>query len=376
MQNRIKVNTQYNNLLNIFFVMAFFDFTYTYNIYIVILLILFILIILNKFDKKLVYALPLILLAFLYLIVFSFGEFYRFEKTFLLIIPIVYVSLLYEIRIINILKYFLHMNILFIYIEFIYYILFGSTIFPNTTSTLEFMRYHSFFQDSNFFSYTILIYIIFQKINTGKYNVFYIGSLLLSLSISAIGIFIIFIFFFPFFIKKAQIWTTFLRVFSFILITAITFIYYFIVMNSNEIRDLSDNQLISFKLESMARRFDVQSNAINLLIDQNSLLLGLGNDAAKKSNTEGLNLHNTYLQIFLESGFITILLVVCFIIFMFWSINILFVPILSVMFLLGNIMEVFYFPLLLFIFFLSKVYENNLIRRKKSEIFFNSGNIR
>ena len=219
--------------------------------------------------------------------------------------------------------------------------------------------------------------MIYQKINDSKYNLYYIGALFLSLSVSAIVIFILLYLFLPIFIKKVFNYKRFFRIFSFISIVIMTLIYYYIVMHNSDLRNLSDNKFVNFKLVSMSIRFDVQSNAIKRLIKEDKLLLGFGAGTAKKMNDYGLNLHNTYLQMLFEIGLLGILLFFCFFIIIFWQINIAFIPILSFIFLLGNIMEIFYFPLISFIFFLSNVYENNLIRRlKKNEIFFDSSNYR
>lgn len=88
-----------------------------------------------------------------------------------------------------------------------------------------------------------------------------------------------------------------------------------------------------------------------------AILFGMDAGTTKEMNEYGLNLHNTYLQAFLEIGLIGLLTILGFFLIIFFNINILFLPFLSVIFLLGNILEVFYFPLLLFIFYLSKLYE-------------------
>ena len=91
----------------------------------------------------------------------------------------------------------------------------------------------------------------------------------------------------------------------------------------------------------------------------------MGSGYARKMNERGMNLHNTYLQTFLEIGLIGLLVIIVFFFVIYVNINILFLPLLASFFLLGNVLEVFYFPLLLFIFFLSKVYDNYLISKVK-----------
>jgi len=146
-------------------------------------------------------------------------------------------------------------------------------------------------------------------------------------------------------------------------------------MNSDKIRNLSDDPFLQFKLVSLSIRFEVQKNAINKLMETDNLLLGLGIGSARKLNDRNLNLHNTYLQVLVEIGLLGLIPILGLFIFIFWNIHILYVPLLSIMFLLGNIMEVFYFPLLLFIFFLSNAYVSQKYRRK-NEIFINNSNIR
>jgi len=369
-----KYNQQYNTLVNLFFILSFLSITYKYNIYVILLLVIGIFAISKKFKTSLSIILPLFLIPIIYFIEFGFNEFYRVEKTLLMIIPIGYIIYYFRLKVSKILIYFVNINVAFIYIEFILYHFLGITIFPDTTNTLGLLRHHAFFEDSNFFSYVLIAFIIYNKIISKKYNIFYIIALFISLSVSAIIIFFILIFGLYIHQNYFKGYQKFIRIVAFVLTSFFVVLYYFAVMNNDKIQNLSDNPFVKFKLVSMSIRFDVQKKAINTLIEKDSLLFGLGAGSARKLNDRNLNLHNTFLQIFVEIGLIGLLFVVVFCIFILFNIHIYFVSLWSVFILLGNIMEVFYFPLLLFIFFLS----NSYISKKgiKDEVFINNSNIR
>ena len=357
-------NNFYTQVIGLFFILSFFSLTFKTNIYIFIPLFLLSIIFLSSFSYKIAYLLIVFMIGLMYLVVFEFGEFYRFEKTLLLAVPITYILLKYPPQVSKSLKYFINISVFLIYLEFIFYNIFGMTLMPNTTVTLNWPRYHALFEDSNFYSYTILIYLIFNKIQYNKYNFFYIGSILISLSISAITIMIILLLSLNSYKKNISKIKN-IRVYVFYLITLVMTLYYIVALNTSNIIDLSDNKVVQWKLHSMSLRFDVQSQAIDKIIENDTVLLGMGSGYARKMNERGMNLHNTYLQTFLEIGLIGLLVIIVFFFVIYVNINILFLPLLASFFLLGNVLEVFYFPLLLFIFFLSKVYDNYLISKVK-----------
>ena len=373
--NDIVYNKDYSFLVSAFFVVSFFSLTYKYNFYIIFALMIFMYILMNKFRVKLGFLIPLFLITLIYYVDSGFGGFYRYLKTLLLIIPLSYVIFTNKIKINKLFLFFININVLLIYIEFLTYQLLGIIIFSNTTNTLGLLRHHAFFEDSNFFSYTILIFILYGKTVYNKYNFYYIGALLISLSVSAISVFLILVIILYLHRKYFLRYSRFIRVSFFVFITIFISLYYFTVMNSDKIRNLSDDPFLQFKLVSLSIRFEVQKNAINKLMETDNLLLGLGIGSARKLNDRNLNLHNTYLQVLVEIGLLGLIPILGLFIFIFWNIHILYVPLLSIMFLLGNIMEVFYFPLLLFIFFLSNAYVSQKYRRK-NEIFINNSNIR
>lgn len=373
--NNIMYSKDYSFLMSSFFVVSFFSLTYKYNFYIIFALMIFMYIMMSKFRVKLGFLIPLFLITLVYYFDSGFGGFYRYLKTLLLIIPLAYVIFTYKIKINKLFLLFINISVLFIYIEFITYQLFGIIIFPNTTNTLGLLRHHAFFEDSNFFSYTILIFILYGNTVYNKYNFYYIGALLISLSVSAVSVFLILVIILYLHRNYFLRYSRFIRISFFVFITIVISLYYFTVINSDKIRNLSDNPFIQFKLVSLSIRFEVQKNAINKLIETDNLLLGLGIGSARKLNDRNLNLHNTYLQVLVEIGLLGLIPILGLFIFIYWNIHILYVPLLSVVFLLGNIMEVFYFPLLLFIFFLSKVYISQK-HRSKNEILINNSNIR
>lgn len=354
--NSISRNDFYIQMIAIFFILSFIDLTIKLNIYIFIPLFLFFILIFSSFNYKLSYVLPFSIFGLIYFIIYGFGELYRFEKTFLIAIPITYLLFKYSPYMPKVLRYFLNLNVLVIYVEFFTYNVFGLLLMPNTDVMLGLPRYHAFFSDSNFYSYSIVCYMIYNKIKSDKFNLWYIGSIFISLSISAITVMVLFLMFFGIYKKYISKVKNTRILFLFFITFGMSF-YYYTVLNSDDIRKLSEDEAIKFKLVSMSIRFEVQSQAIHSIIENNSILFGMGTGTAKEMNDYGLNLHNTYLQAFLEIGLIGLLTIIGFFLIIFFNTNVLFLPLLSVIFLLGNILEVFYFPLLLFIFYLSKVYE-------------------
>ena len=71
-----------------------------------------------------------------------------------------------------------------------------------------------------------------------------------------------------------------------------------------------------------------------------------------------MNLHNSYLQMLLEMGINCLLIVLVFGMWCYYYLDKHFVLLFVALFLLGNVLEVFYFPLLSFILFLSLIYSN------------------
>ena len=65
------------------------------------------------------------------------------------------------------------------------------------------------------------------------------------------------------------------------------------------------NEALQYKLTSVRIRFNIQASAIEAILNSDKLILGLGAQKALTLNDLGKNLHNNYLQIFVEMGILT-----------------------------------------------------------------------
>jgi hypothetical protein len=144
----------------------------------------------------------------------------------------------------------------------------------------------------------------------------------------------------------------------------IIFCYYNLIVYAKELREIAilyEGFIVQNKLISLAIRFEGQVDILNLMDNIKTFFLGIGAGNTKTVIVTGANLHNSYLQIFLEMGFVFLITVLSFIGYFLFTLNKNFIIIFCVVFLLGNILEVVYYPLLSFIYFLSKSYENKTI---------------
>lgn len=341
-------------LIEIFYILSFLSITYTYNINIAfsILVLFFMIAQKNKYNI----LIPLILILLLcvpYFILNDFRSVYRAIKTSIVFMPLFFLPVLRftDYKISEVFHWFMFINASIVYIDFILYFAIGKTI-GNFTSTGIFPRPCGLIEDSNFYCYLTIIYLFFLKYTDNQINKFYVISVFLSGSISAI-----ITFFFLRFIYKINNnmnfeWKKWGLVGLFIF-----FIYIIILLNASNIilfiQELDAAPFIKLKLHSMMLRLTVQSDAINYIIEH-GLIFGAGAGETLNIIGRGINLHNGYLQLLFEMG--PILFFIC-IYFIFLCLKNLgskfFVPLFFCLFLLGNILEVIYFPLLSFILFLS-----------------------
>lgn len=139
--------------------------------------------------------------------------------------------------------------------------------------------------------------------------------------------------------------------------TIILFLCYFLVVYfSNDIIDYFESLgfvgLLEIKLISMSHRFLVQNESMLLFLEQYNLFMGAGAGETINLNSLGLNLHNSYCQLLLESGLFCFLLVLFVVAYMGNKIHDLRIYVLFCsVFLLGCMMEILYFPLLSFIYY-------------------------
>ena len=355
----IKNDDIINILLNIFFITAFFTATYTNNIFVIFSLALSLTILLNCFnsDKSsrtsisyyFVFAF-FIILSFVYYLVGDFRDSFRVIKTMSILLPILFIPPNINIRVSKVLHYFLVLNALLVYIDFLLYYVAGITITDTELSGI-FLRLGGLMEDSNFYSFSIVCYIQYLYIKTNRYNKLFIISVFLSVSFSAILLlFSIFIF-----NLLAKRFNKKVSSFSVVLSLSLFIAYYSSVILMPNLRDtFAVDSSLNVKFISLSLRFESQYQALM----STEYIFGIGAGRTTSYTDIGLNLHNSYLQIFLEMGSFLLLPILLLIFTYYRKIDSKFVPLFMMILFLGNILEVIYFPIISFILFLSLSYSN------------------
>ena len=136
-------------------------------------------------------------------------------------------------------------------------------------------------------------------------------------------------------------------------------VYYGLLFVLTTVRDIdTSDDYIAEKLVSLSLRFESQLEAFDALAINNDYWWGIGAGKTREITTKEMNLHNSYLQILLEMGICCLLIVFALGVFCYRYLDKYFVLLFVALFLLGNVLEVFYFPLLSFVLFLSMVFKN------------------
>lgn len=144
-----------------------------------------------------------------------------------------------------------------------------------------------------------------------------------------------------------------------ICVLAIFLIYYGLLFVLTTVRNIdTSNDYMAEKLVSLSLRFESQLEAFDALAFDHDYWWGIGAGKTREITAKGMNLHNSFLQVLLEMGICCLLIVFAFSVFCYHYLDKCFVLLFIALFLLGNVLEVFYFPLLSFILFLSAVYKN------------------
>ena len=351
----------FSDLYNAFFVLGFYFFTYATNIYIVFAFaILFCLFLSStkEYRKILyVYLISTILMVGFYLAIHDGGAAYRIFKTLTLVWLTIFIPVVNDLRISKLLHYFLLGNALLIYIDVLLYNFLGFSL-TNGVETYGFMRVAGVIEDSNFFSYILFCYIYYLKIMTGKFNYFLIGAVLLTFSLSLIITMVcVFIL-----LQIKSLWKLpemYVKVLGGIVLVVAFLVYYGLLFVLTTVRDIdTSDDYIAEKLVSLSLRFESQLEAFDALAINNDYWWGIGAGKTREITTKEMNLHNSYLQILLEMGICCLLIVFALGVFCYRYLDKYFVLLFVALFLLGNVLEVFYFPLLSFVLFLSMVFKN------------------
>lgn len=354
-----KINFSF--LIELFLLLGFFRVTYTYNIYIFYGIAVLPFFLYKRQTNFLFLVLFFILLSLIvpYLFVHDSRSAFRVLKTAVIFLPVLALYSLkkFDFKLTKLFQNFMFLSALLVCIDFFLYFLTGRMLMGGTESGFL-PRPRGLMEDSNFFSYLMLVYIFYLKDLNGKFNVFFVLSLFLSGSFAAILCFIVLALFGPFinrFNDKRPVLLKNVTMFF----TAVLFFFYFnIAFNYNRIMEglglenLDGVQQV--KYASLMMRFGAQNEALMMLDSTDKIMFGIGAGNTKSLTERGMNLHNTYLQLFLEQGFFIFFIFFIFLVGMVLGIkNPYYVIVFCVIFMLGTILEVFYFPLLSFVFFIS-----------------------
>lgn len=345
-----------NVLILFFFMLAFWRLTYQSNIYILYSVVFIPFLLKNRTDIYLYICLIAFVLVFLIHFFYHGGnDAFRIYKTFAVLLPAFFYKIKRNEKIVfNIIDVFVYINVILVYIDFILFFTIGTTITPIGIS--DFMpRLSGLTEDSNFYSYLILVYSFSKFAISRKFPLFVYFSIFLSGSFAAIIASIILLLLYhkidsdKYDLHKFRKRVSMVTVISFLLYILVVFYSYTII---DYFESFGFIGLLKIKLISMNHRFLVQNESMTYFIEQYNFFLGAGAGETINLNSLGLNLHNSYYQLLLESGLICFILVLSIIFYMGMKIDNLKIYLLyCIVFLLGCMMEVFYFPLLSFIYY-------------------------
>ncbi|WP_289126444.1 hypothetical protein [uncultured Bacteroides sp.] len=346
-------------LIELFFILGFTLLSYKYNLYVALGFIPFCFLVCKPIYKSnLFFTVLLVLLSLIYGYYAGGESAFRVIKTMVVLLPFFFFYILrYEQF--HLSKYFylfIQINAILVCVDFGLYFLIGHTIM-NFTESGFLPRPCGLLEDSNFFSYLMLVCIFYYKSFYGFYNKLFIISLFLSGSFSAIISFLILYNVFERINVEKECDVKLKLV---IIIVTLTIIvgYDWIAINSdsvlNFISELQVNDLLKVKIASMTHRLATISNAMSEMNTISDFMLGIGAGKTRGLSEIGLNLHNSLLQMFLEMGVILVGIVILIILIMLQNIKkVKYVILFCTMLVLGSMMETFYNPLLAFVYFIS-----------------------
>ena len=371
--------------LEVFFILSFAYITYASNIYIVWGIITLIPILFFTKRNNIIPFLFTICFFFfvcLYYVLYGIEGGFRILKTYTICLTFIILSQSkQEAEKIQILlkplHYFMTLSAWIVCIDFVLYWGGGHTIMNFTSSGLM-PRPNGLMEDSNFYSYLMVCYIMYLKYTYGKSTKLFIISIFLSGSFSAIMILLLLLFFYKRttinnLSQRMQKWKVW-RILIIMSVLIIHLSYYMILEYKNQIIDYIEavdmNPLLKVKAASMFHRFESQEIAIHEINKSGKYFFGGGPGITRTLNDRDMNLHNTYYQMYVEIGGIMLFIVAFFLFYYMLDIkNVSFLLLFGIMSLFGNMLEVFYAPVLSFIYFLYKLNGHVTSSKKFSDNF-------
>lgn len=368
--------------IEFFFILSFAYITYATNLYIVWGMMTLIPILFFTKQNSVIpflFTISFFLFACLYYVLYGVEGAFRILKTYTLCLTFIILSVPNRwpenIRLLlKPLHYFMTLSAWIVCIDFVLFFL-GKPTIMNFTSSGFMPRPNGLMEDSNFYSYLMVCYIMFLKYTYRRPTKLFITSVFLSGSFSAIIILMVLLFFYkrtainklsPA-MQKWKIW----RRYIVICVLGIHAFYYVIVEHKDQIinyvETMDMNPLLKVKTVSMFHRFESQKIAIDEINRFGKQLFGGGPGITRTLNDRNMNLHNTYYQMYVEIGGLVLMIVALFLIYYMLNItSISFLLLFGMMSLFGNMLEVFYAPVLPFIYFLYKLNRHALSTSKLS----------
>lgn len=356
-QGKIEANIL-SGLFTFFFVLSFWNVTYQLNGYILYSILFIPFLIRNRMDKYLHWGLVIFIALFFVQLIYGGGkDAFRIYKTFAVLLPVFLCGQIKENKLaFDLFDAFIYLNVTLVYIDFILFFVIGTTLIPVGNSGIM-PRIGALTEDSNFYSYLILVYSFFKIVRTNRLPFICLFSIVLSGSLAAILMSVILFLLYKKIdkIENGKKEIVFRNLVT-TLVIGIFISYFILVYYSTNIIDYLESLgfigLLEIKIISISHRFLVQNESLMLFGQQYNVFMGAGAGQAINLNSLSLNLHNSYCQLFLESGLLCFLLVISLIAYMGKQIcNLKIYMLYCAVFLLGCMMEVLYFPLLSFIFY-------------------------
>lgn len=350
-------------LVEVFFILSFLDLTYTYNLYIVYgaAVLLFLMATAKQRHRgAIAFCLLFAFLVLIYASTEGGREIYRAFKTLVVFTPFYLADSLkkepeksYNLPLLH---GFMVFAAVWVIVDVVLFYTTGFTFGKKIVTGIIF-RSGGPFEDSNFFCYATVSYLMTLKYIDGRKTKLFIIAVLVSNSVSATFLMLILLLRYKIRKRKPAREGSKARWFVAAAVMLVMGSYFTFIQNSAQITNwvttTEMHPAVKLKLTSMMWRFNAQAEAVGAVMERGKAILGVGAGNTMDLTSMHMNLHNTYYQMFVEMGFALSVAVILMLAYYLCRIRDMgFLLLYGGMFILGNMLEVYYMPLLAFIYFL------------------------